>query len=216
MKIIRIITVTVLAIFAFAQAKSQERIDLDESSRKLVEQRVKEEVGLFTGYLPEIADKKLPLKDRLFYRNAALKLFIGKGENYTEVILDNEGDSIDHVVRKAVTMEVTSLWRKTKNRRPMAKYLTGLANLNYKSVTIQTTKWHEMRVSEIRKIADGKYECTVYFEQIFIGRGDAFTTGDKTKKRVTCHIDVIETDFGLEILVLLGDVEALETKPLNS
>ena len=140
-------------------------------------------------------------------------MFVGGGKYYYVDILDEDGNKIDEVRKPAVTMEVTSLRRKTKTKREMAKYLQGLADIKYREVTIQTTKWHDMRVSEIRKTDDGKYECVVYFEQVFISKGRDNTPGyiDRTKKRVTCYIDVVRTDDGLEILVQLGDVEATET-----
>ena len=187
--------------------------DLDERTQKLIALRAREEVGQFTQYLQDIANKKLPITDRYKYKDIALTLFVGGGKDYYEAILDDDGSKIDEVRKPAVTMEVTSLRKNTKTKRKMAKYLKGLADIIYKEVTIQTTAWHDMRVSEIPKTADGKYECVVYFEQVFISRGKDNTPGyiDRTKKRVTCYIDVVRTDDGLEILVQLGDVEATET-----
>lgn len=213
MKTIKVLSIIVLAFFACITAKSQTYNDLDERTQKLIALRAQEEVGQFTQYLQDIANKKLPITDRYKYKDIALTLFVGGGKDYYEDILDIDGNKIDQVRKPAVTMEVTSLRKNTKTKRQMAKYLQGLADIKYREVTIQTTEWHDMRVSEIRKTAEGKYECVVYFEQVFISKGPDNTPGyiDRTKKRVTCYIDVVRTDDGLEILVQLGDVEATET-----
>lgn len=213
MKTIKVLSIIVLAFCVCTSSKSQTYNDLDERTQKLISLRAQEEVGQFTQYLQDIANKKLPITDRYKYKDIALTLFIGGGKDYYEDILDIEGNKIDEVRKPAVTMEVTSLRRNTKTKRQMAKYLQGLADIKYREVTIQTTEWHDMRVSEIRKTAEGKYECVVYFEQVFISKGPDNTPGyiDRTKKRVTCYIDVVRTDDGLEILVQLGDVEATET-----
>lgn len=217
MKTIKVLTIMVLAVFVTTNAMSQTYNDLDERTQKLIKLRAQEEVGLFTDYLKSIADKKLSIVDRYKYKDIALTLFVGGGVDYYEDILDDNGQTIDIILRKAVTMEVTSLYRKTKAKRKMAEYLKGLADIKYREVTIQTTEWHDMRVSEIRKTAEGKYECVVYFEQVFISKGLEHKPGyiDKTKKRVICYVDVVHTDDGLEILVQLGDVEAIETSKYN-
>lgn len=213
MKTKALLTLIVLAIFASTSGIAQTYNDLDERTQKLIAIRAQEEVGQFTQYLQDIANKQLPISDRYKYKDIALTLFVGNGKDYYEDILDLEGNTIDKIRKPAVTMEVTSLRRNTKTKRQMAKYLQGLADIKYRQVTIQTTEWHDMRVSEIRKTGDGKYECVVYFEQIFISKGADNRPGyiDRTKKRVTCYIDLVRTDDGLEILVQLGDVEATET-----
>lgn len=213
MKTLKVLAAFVLAFYAITNVKAQNYNDLDERTQKLIALRAQEEVGQFTQYLQDIANKKLPITDRYKYKDIALTLFVGGGKDYYEDILDIDGNKIDQVRKPAVTMEVTSLRRNTKTKRQMAKYLQGLADIKYREVTIQTTEWHDMRVSEIRKTAEGKYECVVYFEQVFISKGPDNTPGyiDRTKKRVTCYIDVVRTDDGLEILVQLGDVEATET-----
>ena len=200
-----------------AQESSQSGKKLAEEVNKqfdtIIGSHVIGEVGQFTQYLQDIADKKLPIMDRYKYKDIALTLFIGGGKEYSEDILDIDGKKIDEVRKPAVTMEVTSLRRKTKTKREMAKYLQGLADIKYREVTIQTTKWHDMRVSEIRKTDDGKYECVVYFDQIVMCKGHDNIPGhtDRTKKRINSYIDIVSTDDGIDILVLLGDVQATES-----
>lgn len=211
----RILLFVVIVLFSSMYANAQVYNDLDERTNAKIAERAREEVGQFTDYLKEIADKKIERKTRLYYKDIALKLFVGEGKAWVEEILNSEGTSVvDRVNRKAVTMGVTSLRNPKPRKKPMADYLFGLAELRYKAVTIETTDWHDMRVSEVRKVGDDKYECTVYFEQVFTSKGPDNIPGysDRTKKKVTCYIDLVQTDDGLEILVQLGDVTAYETK----
>ncbi len=205
--------VIVIALFAYSQVKGQVYNDLDEKTNKLIAQRAQEEVGQFTQYLQDIADKSISLKSRYKYKDIALTLFIGGGNEYYDEILDDNNNIIDKKRHEPVKMWITSVNSSRKTKRYMKDYLKALAELKYKSVTISSTEWHDMKVSSIQKIGEGKYVCTVYFEQVFVGRGgdNQILYTDKTRKRVTCFVEVVRTDDGIEILVLLGDVEAGKT-----
>lgn len=214
----KILTLMVLALLSVKYSNAQVYNDLDERTNAKIAERAREEVGQFTNYLTDIADKKIERKTRLYYKDVALKLFVGEGQAWVEEILNSEGTRVvDRVNRKAVTMGVTSLRNPKPRLKPMADYLLGLAEIRYNAVTIQTTDWHDMRVSEVRKIGEDKYECTVYFEQVFTSKGPDNIPGysDRTKKKVTCYIDLVQTDDGLEILVQLGDVTAYETRKIS-
>lgn len=67
----------------------------------------------------------------------------------------------------------------------MKDYFTGLVNLRYSKVDIQSTKVHEIEVSELQKIDDNKFVCTAYFEQIFVGYRDGRPVyKDRTRKKL--------------------------------
>lgn len=94
----------------------------------------------------------------------------------------------------------------------MKDYFTGLINLRYSKVDIQSTKVQDIKVSELQKIDDNKYVCTAYFEQIFIGYRDGRPIyKDRTRKKVKVYILAEETIDRPEFVVMLGDVTALET-----
>lgn len=211
----KLLSFIILALLYGQYTYAQVYNGLDERTNAKIAERAREEVGQFTSYLEDIANKTIDRKIRLYYKDVALKLFVGEGKAWVEEILNSEGTQVvDRINRKAVTMGVTSLRNPKPRLKPMADYLLGLAEIRYNSVTIQTTDWHDMRVSEVRKVGDGKYECTVYFEQVFKSKGRDNIPGysDRTKKKVTCYIDLVHTDDGLEILVQLGDVTAYETR----
>lgn len=211
----KIYILVVFALFSSKYTNAQTYNDLDERTNAKIAERAREEVGQFTNYLTDIADKEIKESTRLYYKDVALKLFVGEGKEWVQEVLNKEGTRvIDRVKREAVTMGITSLRNPKPRLKPMADYLHGLATMKYNAVTIETTDWHDMRVSEVRKIGEDKYECTVYFEQIFTSKGRDNIPGysDRTKKKVTCYIDLVETDDGIEILVQLGDVTAYETR----
>ena len=154
MKSIRYILCTLflmIGVTAFAQS--------DASISELMKQRAQQKVAQMNDNISFMADKSKSLDTRNYYKRRALNLFIEKGEPYEEEGIHNTG----------VKMETTSIYRKKPSRRLMKDYFTGLVNLRYSKVDIQSTKVHEIEVSNLQKIDDNKYVCTAYFEQVFVG-----------------------------------------------
>lgn len=113
-------------------------------------------------------------------------------------------------------MEVTSV----NNTRPRAKlmrvYFNGLVNLTYQKVSIQSTEVSSIKVSNLQKVDNNLYVCTCYFDQVFIGYRDGIPIyKDMTRKKVKCYVEVQDAEDGLEYVVLLGDVHAIDTKRIK-
>jgi len=191
-------TLCTLLLFIGAMAYAQNDAGISE----LMKQRAQQKVAQMNDNISFMADKSKSLDTRNYYKRRALNLFIEKGEPYEEEGICNTG----------VKMETTSIYRKKPSRRLMKDYFTGLVNLRYSKVDIQSTKVHEIEVSDLQKIDDNKYVCTAYFEQIFVGYRDGRPVyKDRTRKKVKIYILAEETIDGQEFIVLLGDVTALET-----
>ena len=187
-----------MLLFIEGSAFAQNDADISE----LMKQRAQQKVAQMNDNISFMADKSKDLNTRNYYKGRALNLFIEKGDPYEEEGIRNTG----------VKMETTSVYRKKPLRRLMKDYFTGLVTLRYSKVDIQSTKVHEIEVSDLQKIDDNKYVCTAYFEQIFIGYQDGKPVyKDRTKKKVKVYILAEETIDGQEFIVLLGDVTALET-----
>ena len=177
----------------------------------LIAKRAQQKVKQMTYYVEYMANKDESLEDRKEYRTLALNLFIGHGEPYT----------LNDATRKGVYMQITSKYRKKPTERLMKDYFTGLINMRYNKVVIESTDVKDIKVSELRKVGENEFECTCTFVQAFCGYRDGRPVyKDITKKRVTCHIFGEETvkvmangeiKTSYEYIVLLGDVEALET-----
>lgn len=177
----------------------------------LIAKRAQQKVKQMTNYVEYMANKDESLEDRKEYRTLALNLFIGHGEPYT----------LNDTTRKGVYMQITSKYRKKPTERLMKDYFTGLINMRYNKVVIESTDVKDIKVSELRKVGENEFECTCTFVQAFCGYRDGRPVyKDITKKRVTCHIFGEETVKVMangeiktfyEYIVLLGDVEALET-----
>lgn len=177
----------------------------------LIAKRAQQKVKQMTNYVEYMANKDESLEDRKEYRTLALNLFIGHGEPYT----------LNDTTRKGVYMQITSKYRKKPTERLMKDYFTGLINMRYNKVVIESTDVKDIKVSELRKVGENEFECTCTFVQAFCGYRDGRPVyKDITKKRVTCQIFGEETvkvmangeiKTSYEYIVLLGDVEALET-----
>lgn len=178
----------------------------DSQKEEMLKRRAKEKVGQFCDYVSFIASKKKSLKTRYYYVDKAKNLFLNRGK----ALFDDDGS----MVRDSVIMQVTSLKTKKPRNVYLNKYLPNLANLKYPQVGVTSTDVAEMKVSNLQKIGEGLYMCTVYFYQYFIGKsGDNNVIyKDKTNKRVQCYIIEEETEDGYEYIVLLGDIFADTTE----
>lgn len=174
----------------------------DAGITELMKERAQQKVAQMNDNISFMADKTKSLDTRNYYRGKALNLFIEKGEPFEDEGIHNTG----------VKMETTSIYRKKPTRRLMKDYFTGLVNLRYSRVDIQSTKINEIQISDLQKVDDNKYVCTAYYEQIFVGYRDGKPIyKDRTRKKVKVYILSEETIDGQEFIVLLGDVTALET-----
>lgn len=196
--------------------------DLDSITNADLANKARQEVNLFTDKLASIVSKRQTPKNRERLKKDALSLFIGKGLSYFSVVYDSIDNPIDTINHDPVKMQTTSLRRPIPRDTKMIDYLSNLVrnanNKNYITVSIKTTEWKDMKVSDIQKLEDGKYILYVYFEQWYKSSyGDTqIIYKDYTRKRVTCFIDITETDRGKEVIIKLGDVEAEETNPYET
>lgn len=178
----------------------------DSQKEEMLKTRAKEKVGQFCDYVKFIADKGKKRNTRFYYIERAKDLFLNRGK----ALFDDDGS----IVRDSVIMQVTSLKAKKPRNVYLNRYLPNLANLKYPKVDVTSTDVAEMKASNLQKIGDGLYTCTVYFYQYFIGKsGDNNVIyKDKTNKRVQCYIIEQDTEDGYEYIVLLGDIFADTTE----
>lgn len=176
------------------------------SVEEQIKRRAAERVAQMNDYISFMADKENDLETRLFNKKQALNLFAGRGYEYEENGIRKEG----------VRMEVTSV----NNIRPRIKlmrvYFNGLVNLSYQKVSIRSTEVSSIKVSNLQKVDNNLYVCTCYFDQVFIGYRDGIPIyKDITRKKVKCYVEVQDSEDGLEYVVLLGDVHAIDTKRIK-
>ena len=176
------------------------------SVEEQIKRRAAERVAQMNDYISFMADKSNDVETRQYNKKQALNLFAGRGYDYEENGIHKEG----------VRMEVTSV----NNTRPRAKlmrvYFNGLVNLTYQKVSIQSTEVSSIKVSNLQKVDNNLYVCTCYFDQVFIGYRDGIPIyKDMTRKKVKCYVEVQDAEDGLEYVVLLGDVHAIDTKRIK-
>ena len=169
-----------------------------------IKSRAAEKVKQMCDYIEYMASKDNDLETRKYYRTQALNLFLGNGYSYEENGVEKEG----------VMMEVTSTSRPKPRRRLTRSYFTGLINLRYAKVVIDFTELADIKVSDLKKVGEGKYVCTCYIEQAFIGYDEngRVLYSDITRKSIKCYIDEEKIEGGKpEYIVRLGDTYAHET-----
>lgn len=208
MKPIRILISLIIAVSAIpvkAQVEIGESYDASTMAdfQEMLTKRAKERVGQMNDNIAYMADKDKKLKIRNYFRTKALNLFIGRGESYTLGNIESDG----------VKMQTTSVYNKKPRPQLMTTYFTKLINLNYVDVEIQGTDIVDMDVSQLRKIDDDLYACSVCFVQKFRGiRGDGRPDYvDRTRKEATVYVVFEETVDSKEPAVYIGDVYARET-----
>lgn len=198
-KYILTFVVILSATLAYSQPNNEDAITI----------RTVHKVKQLTDYINYMADKNLPIEDRLKYRQAALNLFIGQGEAY-----------IVNGSPRGVYMKITSKYRKKPVVRLMKDYFTGLVHQRYNRINIVSVEVvNDIKISELKKVGEKEYECTCTVSA-FYGFHDGKPIYKKVPhKRVTCRIIEEETiqisssgqtNKKVEYAVGLGDVEAIE------
>lgn len=125
---IGIVTTSLFPLPVLSQSHTHKVNGLEEKDKSYISWHAHETVGRFTNYLAYIADKTIERTTRSYYKDIVLKLFIGEGKDYQELILNNEGQVVDTVLRKAVTMEISSPRNSIPRKKPMALFLQGLVD----------------------------------------------------------------------------------------
>lgn len=178
------------------------------NEEKLIQQRAKERVKLMNDYISYMADKSYQEDSRLFFREKALRLFIGKGYEYEE----------NGVMKQGVMMQTTSVNRSgVVSHKLLIDYFSALIKLRYSNVNVTSTEIAGMKVSDLKKVESSNnrtlYMCTCQYVQYFRGEyGDGRVYMDKTTKRIVCYVEADQTEDGVEYMLLLGDVEAISTE----
>lgn len=205
-----IVAITLMSSALTTLAQDQDDIDYD-----LIKIRLAQQVAQMNDYVSFMADKKIMLQDRREYKQDAENLFIEDCNAFDEIIQYKDG-SKRRITREGVTMQTISLRSKRTTTMLMKDYFERVINFKYQSVTIETTSIDAMYVSKLQPTDDGKYICSVYFDQAFVGRrADGGVYKDMTRKWVVCHVEVqTMLDGTNEYIVELGDVFVDSVRPL--
>ncbi len=214
--------ICLLILFSCVSTYAQENIDLTKEEYDAVSSCVRKKVGLFNQYLSLIVDPQSSREEREEFKRDALKLFIERGNKYFTYIYDEYNAKIDSIEHRPVKMQTTSLRNPVPRDTAMVKYLTNLVKTanqsKYITISIKSTDWRVMKVTNIRKLEGDTYEVDVAFEQWYRKSGSSnreikFYTKCETTKRAVCRVNIVRTDLGIEsIIVQLGDITAIETK----
>lgn len=183
----------------FAQSSILEQ-EVNESIKK----QARHVVDAFTTHLEYIAEtsKSDSIKD--YHIDAALDLFIGKGN----ATIDKDGDTIP-----APIIEVSSVNRPNEKVPYLIKpYLKRMKKLQYTKVILKTSSSY--CVSELQPTGqDCEYEAVLSVKQLFIGmRGEVTVYIDTTTKNFHVHIKCIKGSNVVRWQILLGNVLVYQTE----
>ena len=199
MKALNKLSVLFLAMFCIVSSVKAQTVDQEE----MIKRRAAEKVAQMNDYISFMASKRKSTENRKYYKTKALNLFMGKGFSYEENGVEKDG----------VMMETSSVNRTSVNHSLMRDYFDRVIRLRYSDVKITSTEIADIKVSNLQQIDENLYVCTCQYDQAFVGYRDGKPAyKDITTKRIKCYVYAEDTEDGLEYIILLGDVTALETK----
>ena len=207
MKTFRII---LLVICCLSTANVFAQNDLTEKDKKELQERVKYKVEEFQTYLADIVNTKLSDTQRRSSIKSSLALFIGKGEAYS---IENEYGEKER--RNPVRMQISNvLTQKTRWLR-MTKYLNNQYNNIHRYGSVEIQAADVVRVDNIYKVGDGRYQAVAYFCQRYAAKskdGIFVYPPEITSKKVIVYVNAIETPVGTVWDAKLGDVYVTATR----
>ncbi|MDO4158905.1 MAG: hypothetical protein Q4D41_00435 [Prevotellaceae bacterium] len=204
-RIIFLVLCCLCAVSTFAQQN-----DLTQEDKKELQERVKMKVEEFQQYLKDIVNTKLSETQRQSSIKSALALFIGKGNAYS---VKNDDGEMER--RNPVRMQLSNVYNKKTRWLRMTRYLNNQYNNIHKYGVVEIESADAVRVDNIYKVGDGRYQAVAYFCQRYAAKtkDGVFVYGPEvTSKKVIVHIDAIETPVGTVWDAKLGDVYVTATK----
>lgn len=202
---ILILFVAMMPLYSPAQS-----IELTTEQKNEMKERIMQKLETFLDYLAYVASKDKEVQD--YAIKSTLALFVGKGYPYE--MPDQYG-----IVTKydGVKMQTASIrknrkggyYKVVKEPELMRDYLQRLKGLPYSRVEIEQVG--AIRVDNIYKTGDGRYQATAHFCQDFAGYRDGkIVYHDQTTKSIKIYIYEVDIDDNTghkTWQILLGDMK---------
>lgn len=200
----KIFATLLVLVFSFPIAVNAQHIDLTADQKEALSDRIKQKIESFLDNLSYVANADREVQSEAI--KSTLALFIGRGGPYT--IYDMYDNPTNY---NGVTMQTASL-RKNKYGKPtynrpilMTKYLNNLRGLPYDRVEI--TQVGAIRVDNISKVGEGRYQAIAHFCQDFSGYRDGqMIYHDRTMKKVKVFVEYIDDGGSGAWQAYLGDM----------
>ena len=196
---------------------AQDVLELSIEQKNEIKERIINKLDDFQFYLGEMADKKNSQQVRTSAHKSNILLFIGKCEPYT--VTNISTGALEN--KEAVKMETSSIsngYERRKSQTMKQYFINILNNRAYSNIKIEQSK--AVRVDNIRKVGEGKYEAIAHIHQYFVGYGGEMGViySDHTEKAVKIIIDLYEvpTSLGVDTIceIWLGDMKVSLTERL--
>lgn len=215
----RILYIYALFLCLGANVSAQTIHDLTDEEKNQVKARIIDKLEDFQFFLGEMADKKNSQQVRNSAHKSNVLLFIGKCEPYTVTNLTTGEPERKEAVRMETSSVTNGVERKRSNT--MKQYFINILNNRaYSNIKIEQSK--AVRVDNIRKVGEGKYEAIAHIHQYFTGYGgerNQVIYSDNTEKavRISIDLDEVPTSDGIERVldIKLGDMKVALTERLK-
>ena len=185
-------------------------LELTTEQKNEMKERIMQKLETFLDYLAYVASKDKEVQDDAV--KSTLALFVGKGYPYE--MPDQYGIVTKH---EGVKMQTASMrknrrggyYKVVKDPELMRDYLQRLKGLPYSRVEIDQVG--AIRVDNIYKTGDGRYQATAHFCQDFAGfRDGKMVYHDQTTKSIKIYIYQVDIDNNSghgTWQILLGDMK---------
>ena len=216
---------TSLLLASFVDAKAQRQLTEEEKAQ--YKQRIEDVVNDFNGRVSEIwrRPNKVESQNMEKFRaakevqiDAALKLFVGEGKDYEEEVIVEKWDDEHKYVKfvekewhRAAIMETSSVNNSKITKQTVESYLRKAA----KAVgsRIEVSACDAYFASDLKEVAEGRYEATVAFVQDFFryDKEGRKIYADRTTKTIRVYL-TSQRRAGEEVFIVeLGDIRVVET-----
>ena len=213
----KILFITTLFACLLTPVYAQSSFDLTDEVKEQIIARIKDKLNDFQEFLGEMANKKFPQQTRQKAYESSIILFIGECEPYE--VSDITTGRVER--KKAVEMETSSVNSNYIKRQLMKLYFLNILNNRiYSNIKIEQAD--AVRVDNLRKVGEGRYEAVAHICQYFVGYNDNgyLKYGDKTEKAVKVYVNYkeIPTSTGTDSIfdIKLGNMKVLSTERIQT
>ena len=191
--------IVTICLFLSGSLASQAQ-ELDNPTKGIIRSHVCEKVGQLYDYIGFLSNPQNSIEARKRIMNKAVRMFIANCGPYEE----------DGIQKRGVEMEVSSIYNPKVRRRLMKDYFTGLMNMRYQKIDIESYDICNIQVSALRQIDDNTFVCTAVLEQASVGHKDSRPVcTERSRKSVRFYVHREEITDGEEYIIKIGDIKAL-------
>lgn len=196
---LKIFTLLLLSCSVLQTLTAQEVIDGQEVQ---ITRSIREKIYQLNNYIAFLSDKKKRNPETMqYYKEKALSLFIGQGNEYLS----------DSVQIGGVIIETTSPNKQSVSRTLVRKYFDRMIHLGNSNIEIVSVDVPKLKTINYEKLDNDQYLCTFQYSEVYtVYRDGRIVCKDTSTRQIKSYVYTSEEDC--ESIVLLGDIKAIEAR----